>query len=417
MDGIINSEVIITGNLTATIDIAASINAPVVIQLNTLTYHGQSAALDKSLIISSNIRANAYLEGELYPRQAFIQKRLPITAEMIGGVQAIAADVLIEADMSGYAIEPMKVEIVSEIYGQTGDFLRSGRFGEPFVGLVIDIPIHATAVFGHIYTGGIAAPISISSQMTGLLVPQGTITKSVVISSEIEVETTTINSLYGEIDIAASLFGLSSTTEGTIDKTITIEANITAFTNYVSGDIDQMIPLTFVATGNVPNIGIVDQVVTIKSKDSNRARSYMPNGEAVPISFRHGSINTPVVIGCEAVEGGVPIIYGIGEATVFIYSDPNGTRGNVVGRGGVIDSTVIIGSEIFDTLYGVVVDKIETNAVVYDLKEGINVPKIGGHAVLGMENNSVFISKTVGYAVIAPSAIPETETYNAIFFF
>lgn len=271
-------------------------------------------------------------------------------------------------------------------------------------------------VSGYVHTGTINRPITITPQITGRLDPRGTINTPLPISASISGDSTTIDSLYGELPIAFAAIGISGTTEGTIDKEIVISASINASRDFREGTIeDVVVPISFEMVGNLVSNGTIEKTIVVAPKSTNRARSFLSVGEPVPQSFRHGSINVVVPITSEIVIDDT--LSGIIESEIVIETDINTTRGEVLGRGGVIEAQIVIEGFLADSLYGVTVGKLETGAVIYDLVEGINIAKLGGLAVTGLPSGNLSVGKTVAYAVIGPDEATATDNYRAILFF
>lgn len=415
MDETINGTVVISAAMFGAIPVTASLNNEIIIYPYIWSLQGRSASGNAPVTINSNIRAGFYTEGSVYPRFGHLRPTVIINPNnMVGGTTSVNGKVVISCSASAYIIPPINVVISAQMVGIGGAFPRVGQIGRPIIGVPLTmLTTQMSGQFGNSYSGSASASVNISSSITGFIEPNGSINRPVTISSTATGSSTVIHSLYSQVKIGFAALGLHGDNTGTINRQINVVPHINGLVDFKTGTISRQFSPTMTAQGRSVLNGHVNFEVVIGSAPTNRARSYLPDGSPVPLSFRHGYIaaNIPLAITAISDETGRSGSIGAEVAIKGILA------GGTTARAGSIAANVLIRAAIYDSFYGTTIAKIETGVIVYDLIEGVNIAKMDGYTVTGMPSDSISIGKAVGYAVIAPTEIVETDTYSAIIFF
>lgn len=381
-----------------------------------LGLHGQDADIAGTVVITARGRGGYYTSEAAAPRFGHVDEvPILVSATAVGSVvNSIVTDITIDCDAQAIFIPPLLVLFGSRIFGQTGNFIRDGYIGDP-PGYPLEIGFEATGVFGTIHRGTIASSVPITATASGRLLPRASLNSVIPIGFTAAGESTTINSLFGFVPIGVVSQGVSGNQDATISGQIVIGSNIVASTDIRRSQISATVAIQPNIQGSMRLNGFADVVIGISGLPSNRARSFLPNGEPVPQSFVHGSINNTIEITCEAVSESE--VFAFVEASFEILA-ANSNLGQVLGRAGQIASTIIIQGFLSNTSTGVTVTKLVNNAVVYDIKEGIGVAKVSNLAVTSQPDTGIILGKSVVYAVIAPAVEEQLNSgYEAILFF
>ncbi len=379
---------------------------PITISSDSFAAIQGTGEISKNIAIGVTCRGGFYNAGAVVPRFSVVQFPIPISANARGGLpQTINSNVIISATAVGRRIIPTTITINAQAIGIVGNI---GFSSQPTLDILISSV--SFAQYGALKTGTINAPITISSSASGRLFPSGALDKQVVITADADGLSTAVESLYGRVVISSNALG-GVRNQGTISKSITISSTIGAQTQIRSGTLSRPIIITPNIQGRVNFRGVISAPIIVAARSTNRAVSFLNPTTPVPITFRHGSINTSVIITATATTADqVPI----GSAVNAITVSAN-ISGRVLLFAGAIASPVIIISRAYDVDYGVSVPKATADIVLQENIFGINLPKSTVQAVV-QQPQRLIASKSVAYAVIA-SGEEINPGYQAILFF